>query len=324
VGRREELLALATVLEGTTPAPGAEVDRARALWTTALHLGFLGERERERVFAALAAETHDDRVGGTRHMYEALRANGTGDAARYKQEFELAQVAFARSGDHRRACNTLVNVGFARSLLGDYAGAEPMLREALEGATRMGIEGVQTAALHNLGMTLWRAGRLDEARSVEEQAALAYRRHGDPRMEGCSRVYLAEIFHAMGDLAATQREAKAALGLLVAAPPWRPYALAVVARAELAQGDVGAARVAIEEAMRGVDSAEEGESTIRLVYADVLDACGETLAARAAIEAARDRISARAARITDADDRERFLGAISEHVRTRFRAGAKP
>jgi hypothetical protein len=68
-------------------------------------------------------------------------------------------------------------------------------------------------------------------------------------------------------------------------------------------------------ALEELGGVEEGESTIRLAHAEALHACGDEAGARQAIGRARGRLVARAAKVTDPAQRERFL-AIPENART--------
>jgi hypothetical protein len=61
---------------------------------------------------------------------------------------------------------------------------------------------------------------------------------------------------------------------------------------------------------------------VRLVHAEALHAAGEHEAARGAIESARARLRARAARIDDPSFRQSFLEDVPEHARTLALAGA--
>jgi ATP/maltotriose-dependent transcriptional regulator MalT len=144
----------------------------------------------------------------------------------------------------------------------------------------------------------------------------AFEASHDKRMEGGSRLYLAEILCAAGDLAAARPEAARAVELFPVAAPLRPYALAVLARVERARGDLAAAREAVDEAMRGGAAVEGGEAALRLEHAEVLHAVGDHDAARAAIAGARERLLARAAKISDPAMRESFLARVPEHART--------
>ncbi|WP_199694098.1 hypothetical protein, partial [Sorangium cellulosum] len=73
------------------------------------------------------------------------------------------------------------------------------------------------------------------------------------------------------------------------------------------------------EALAALDSLgglEEGESMIRLVYAEALAANGEPGRASVAIASARDKLLERAASVRDAEWRRRFLSHVPDNART--------
>src|SRR5262249_20578914 len=138
----------------------------------------------------------------------------------------------------------------------------------------------------------------------------SFHAHGDPRLEGVARTYLSEILTAAGEFGAAEREALAAAEMLSVAPSLRVPALGAVARARMGQGDAVRALVAAREAQEALDvlgEIEEGESAVRLVYVEALAATGGTTQARAVLETAHARLTARAARIEELAWRQRFL-----------------
>lgn len=138
-------------------------------------------------------------------------------------------------------------------------------------------------------------------------------------MEATARVYRA-YFMAQGEqLAKAEREIRAALDLGHAPAPSRAYALAVLGRIQLQDARPHEAETPAREAMRLVDGLggiEEGESYVRLVYAETLDAVGDGAGAREAIATARVRLLERAANIRDPAWKESFLERVPENART--------
>ena len=186
-------------------------------------------------------------------------------------------------------------------------------------ADRMGLQDLAATALHNLGLVLAYRGQLEEARRLEERAAEAFQSQGDPRLLGITRTYLATICLLSGDLAAAEREARAAAQALSVSPPVRAGAVSVLARVLLGQGRAAAALAAAREAstlLEALGTIEEGESLVRLVYAEALAANGREREYGMAILAARDHLLARAARISDPVWRERFLTKVPDNART--------
>jgi tetratricopeptide (TPR) repeat protein len=224
----------------------------------------------------------------------------------------------------RNTCSVRANLGYVYCELGDFDRAEAALRHALSAADRMGLHDVTAAVLHNLGRVLGLRGHLEEAQRLERQAIDSFRAQGDPRLEGVARTYLAEILTAAGDLGGAEHEALAAAEMLRVAPSLRVPALGAVARARLGRRDAPAALVAAAEAQRELDllgEIEEGESSVRLCYAEALAETGAADEARAALTTARERLLARAARIGDPAWRHRFLHNVPVNARLMALAG---
>jgi hypothetical protein len=163
------------------------------------------------------------------------------------------------------------------------------------------------------------SGHLDEARALELRAIEGLERQDDPRMLGVTRTYLAKIALLSGDPVGAEREARAAGDALRVAPPLRASAVAMLARALLALGRPTEALPVAREAFETLESLgmiEEGESLVRLVYAEALQAAGPKEEFAAAVASARDHLLARAAKISDADWRRRFLTAVPDNART--------
>jgi hypothetical protein len=162
-------------------------------------------------------------------------------------------------------------------------------------------------------------GRLDEARALEQRAVEAFRRQGDPRLEGAARTYLAKAALLSGDPETSEREARTAASMLEVAPQLRAPAVAVLARALLDLARVDEALVAAREAATAVDALgaiDEGESLVRLAFVEALAAAGEADELAVALRVARDRLLARAGRIRDPAWRERFLSRVPDNART--------
>jgi hypothetical protein len=102
-------------------------------------------------------------------------------------------------------------------------------------------------------------------------------------------------------------------------PTFRAYALAVLAHIELLRDDKAAALAAAREAFEllvtlgGID---EGESLVRLVWAEALFANGQERTGRVAIADAATRLRARADRMTSAAVRHAFLTQVPENALT--------
>lgn len=245
---------------------------------------------------------------------EALR---DGDHGAFVDGTAAAVEAYEAAGDPRDACNQKVRLGNGYVGLGDPEQAQRVLQEALASARRMGLPLVTGYALQNLGHALLRAGALDEARGIEERAAALARTIDDPVLEAGCLLYAAEARELAGDADGATEDARRAVALLDAVPPFRAVARAVLGRALLAAGD---ARAALDEAASAAEAlerhdVEEGEALVRLVHAEALAANERHDEAAEVAAEARRRLEARAARITDRGWRDAFLHRVPVHAR---------
>jgi serine/threonine protein kinase/tetratricopeptide (TPR) repeat protein len=258
-------------------------------------------------------------VSATIELLRGIRAAYNGDLAASLAAFEASLLAFERAGDRRNACAVRNNLGVASAELGDYAGAAEALRAAHTVADRMGLQDVGMTTLQNLGHALLHLEQLAEARRIELRAADEFRKIGERRMEGVSRLYLAKIAFQSGDLELAEQDARAAAAALEVAPPFRAVALAMLARALIGRAGFAEAVAVVGEAHRILESLggiEEGESLVRLVYAEAFAANGDAPAFAVAIASAHERLQARAMNISDPAWRSRFLHGVPDNART--------
>jgi eukaryotic-like serine/threonine-protein kinase len=237
----------------------------------------------------------------------------------------LAAVdAFTRAGDRRNACVNQVNACFTLTTIGQLEESERVLRDAIETADRMGLRATSLLGRQNLGTTLGRMGRIHEAIAVEREALEGYRHQDDRVWEAISRVYLGLLYRLGGQLEEGAAEVRSAVDVVQPVPPLHAATLASLALIQLDLPDPAGARASAEKAMaifREVGGVLEGESLIRLVYAEALWADGAHDEARVAIGEARDRLLARADAIKNKAWRRSFLERVRENVRTLARAG---
>jgi eukaryotic-like serine/threonine-protein kinase len=255
---------------------------------------------------------------GLVHQVRAARASAAGDLGRCLGGLESALQAFEQAGDLRNACAIRTNLGYLYCELGDFQRAEAALRQASAASDRMGLYDLTAAVHQNLGRVLGQRGDLADADRLERQAVDAFRRQGDPRMEGAARTYLAEILIAAGDYAGAEREAAAAIMTLAGAPSLQVAALGVSSRARLGRGDAEGALEAgraAHEALERLGEIEEGESMVRLAFAEALEQSGARDEARRALAVAHQRLLARADRIEEPAWRNRFLHAVPVNAR---------
>ncbi|HEY2730887.1 MAG TPA: protein kinase [Polyangia bacterium] len=252
------------------------------------------------------------------HQVRSFRASAAGDLGGCLAGLEAALVAFEQAGDLRNACMVRQNLGYIFSELGDFARAEAALRQALAAADRMGLYEVSAVVQHNLGRVLGLRGQMPEAARLERDAIASFGRQGEPRLEGVARTYLSEILVASGDYADAEKEALLAAESLRVAPSLRVAALGALARARLGRGDASAGLEAAAEAageLAALGEIEEGESSVRLTHAEALVQNGDEAQARVALETARERLLARAARIEEPSWRARFLNDVPVNAR---------
>jgi serine/threonine protein kinase/tetratricopeptide (TPR) repeat protein len=304
------------------PTMGAAVSAVARLAGSLLHDGqhALAEAliaEINRVAGPVA--DHDYGVAARLYALHASRALCYGDPAAALQFTELSIPSFAFTGDRRNACLGRVNAAHAMLQLGDPRQAEIALRSALADAERMGLHNVSALARQNLGPALGRQGKAAAALSIEQEAVDTFAAQENRRQEGRARAYLAEILAQRGDLDGAEREARAAAQRVATIPPLRAFALAVLAQVLLARDSAEAALAAAREGLDlllATGGMEEGESLLRLVYAESLAAVGHEAAAIDAIDVAHQRLLARAARITDPGWRKSFCERVPSNART--------
>lgn len=329
LGHYDQLVHVAEELSKLEPLPHFEAAYTEAAARTAAQLFIIGWAKhgdallariegRERVLQA----THPGAVAWIQHA-RAFGALYAGDPGAYLSLCENAAALFEEAGDLRSVANARVYLGFAYIEVGGFAEAEVALRDALASARRMGLYNVVATAMNNLGIALARLGQLDEAMRVEAEAIHLASTQGDQRIVGASRHYLALIHKLRGELAQAEQEALQATEVLQVAPPLRAHALATLGHVRLAQGRTREARKAAQEAIRLLEKLggiEEGETTVRLVDAETLHACGESDAARAAITVAVARLDERARKIKDGSWRKSFLERVPDNAQTLARA----
>lgn len=172
-------------------------------------------------------------------------------------------------------------------------------------------------ASQNLSHALLHLGALDEARHAAESAAQVGARLRHPRLEGGSRTHLALVLLAQGDPAAAEAQARSSLELLVATPPIRMRAAAVLSQALARQGRP---REALEQSRRAVEwldaagGTEDGELLILMAHAHNLVALGLGDEAERCVERARSRLDRSAVFVEDAPLRESFLHGVRLHA----------
>jgi tetratricopeptide (TPR) repeat protein len=216
----------------------------------------------------------------------------------------------------------LGDIGDAYLELGAYEPAEEALRRALRAAERLGLSSLSIPVLtakHNLGLALAMRGALEDAKRLETEAVEGAVTLGDRPLEGVCRTYLSRILEEGGALDAAEREAREAVAVLDVARAMRVNALGLLGGLLLRLGRAAEALDVCRQAMdlaSTLGSFGDGESRVRLALAETLEATGQVEQAARAIAKARERLIARAERITDPTLRHSFLERVPENART--------
>jgi tetratricopeptide (TPR) repeat protein len=322
LGHTGELIAIGLELHDLW---SPEVESAQIIATawTAVQLAFRGEYalmdELLGRLSTAARDTTEPQARARILRAQVIRAGVLGDAGRRISLGVEAVEQFVAAGDRRNACSARINLAFGHAEIGAWEPAERQLREALAVAERMGLPTLSAHAKHNLGLVLAHTGALTEALALEREALERCIAYGDTRLAGASRIYLALILAKMGDLELAEEEATLAAGDLHGTPSPHAYALAMGAKVKLARGRHAEALADASKAAQmllDLGGLEEGESLVRLTYAEALHAAGDIEAARAELAAARGRLLERAAKIADPALRRSFLERMPDNART--------
>jgi tetratricopeptide (TPR) repeat protein len=267
---------------------------------------------------------HEPSVAARIHSAHAIRAVWLGEIEDELHATLAAIVAFEKAGDARNACLNRANAGHCFMYIGALTDAERELRTALEASEKMGLRNTSLLAKTNLGQVLGRLGRRDESLATLREAMTGYAAQGSTVFGCVARAYLGMMLRLFGDRDSGEREMRVAIEGLKTAHPLYAAGLAALAYIQLDRGQVHEGYEFAREAMqlfRTLGGVSEGESFVRLAYAEALYAVGEHEEARAAVAEARDRLLARAARIKNPEWRKSFLHKVGENAKTLARAG---
>ena len=305
------------------PAAGAEGAQIASLAPAAVHMLYAG---REAIAAdliarveALLANAPDvelvlvARVHQMRAIAAAHRKDSEGEVA----EQRAALATFEKAGDQRNASLTRANMGYAIAQLGMFEAAQ----EALERRAPPPI----ASASRRSGR--WRCTTSGSSTRTSGASTRPRTSSSAPSILSRARPILGSraprgsisrgILFAAGDVAGAEREARAAFAATAHHGASKVGALAALARALLAQGDLEGARAAARdtEALLAQPAIEEWEGYARITVVEVLEAAGEHALARSALERALASIAVRASRLRDPATIASLLGRIPEHAR---------
>jgi serine/threonine protein kinase len=326
LGNPGKLLAVVADLSALEPDDDA---RGSYLWAASIAVSFFVNLalydmmarflERIEAVAGSAASVDSQALGWVELARMHWASFVEGDMAAQLRLASAAVREFERAGDLRSLSFARTQVGYGHLLLGDLRAAEPWIVDGAEGAARLKATYIALRARVYHAEVMLRDGRVDEAIATARAVAAAFNAASLRNMEGLTRRLLARALVAAGELDEAEREARTAADMLMLGAYHWPEALTVLAEVLLAQGRAADARSAAEQAMTQIAALGRigiGDTSIRLIHAEALFADGDRDAARAAIEAARDRLHEKAAKIDDDAARARFLGEVAENART--------
>jgi len=258
-------------------------------------------------------------VSGWMHRIRAWYGMSRGDTGTCIVEMTAAAEQFAAAGDTRNAVLQRGNAGFAHLHAGDSERAVAILTRTRDAAIANDLKNVRTSVEVDLGLALARLGRLDNAISLLETVSERCTRQGIVRLAASGRSYLAQALSWRGALADAESQAHLAVDVSRDHGPTRMLALAVLGDIRLKRGAPDDALKHANRAMAQlqiIGEAWEGESLVRLVYAQALAAVGQDKAARDALTAAHNRLQERADMCRDPAAREQFLRGIPANAET--------
>jgi len=270
---------------------------------------------RAREIGATLGES-EARGRGMVHLVDCMDGLMGGDPWRYGQTAESALACFVAAEDRRYQVVAAAHVGMAQALLGDTAAAVSRLRATLVLCRELGEVVMDSVLRAHIALTLLESGApeaLEEAGTLAEVMATG----GSVLSFWGALGYaaLAGVRAAQGALEMAERAARRALASVAAIGP---LAGAFLGRILLAQGRTEEAYTAVEEVLGRLEAEGRGsfmDIKLYLVAGEMRLAQGKDQAAHQALERAAELIEQRAARIGDADVRERYLHGVRDHVR---------
>jgi tetratricopeptide (TPR) repeat protein len=290
-------------------------------YNSAAFLASAGQFEaRERILALLEAERDklDPILVGRIESMKAHVARDEDRPADHVAGFRRAWEYFETAGHLRASTEALANAGAALMDIGQLEEAEVQTRKLLATAERMGLDHFWGGSLQFLSIILAYRGCLDEARDFGERAVKWTTENNDHYFGIYAHLYLSVIEHLAKDCRAAERYARDAIEMLSNNPSLRPFALALLARSLHGQGRFAEALPYAREAYAQLETLgqiQDGESSVRLAFAECLIAFQDLIAARKVIEKATERLRKQANSIDVPEWRRSFLERIPEHAR---------
>ena len=304
--------------------------RVSALSRVSAQLYVVGQREDADWLGDLAETTAAGldltgapAVAARLEQARGFRALYSGDLASYLTFTRAALAGFRRLGDRRNACAQSASLGYGTLCVGAVEEAEEVLASAIPVAHALSLVRVVTMMKQNLGRVRRLQGRFADAAALHEEAVAVFAGQGDLRLECYGRCYLALAKDGMADAAAAVEEAKRAVSC---GEPLRPAYAVALATLSLVLRNAGAPEAALEHAqaaqavLEELGGLEDGESLVRLAYAEALDAAGHASSAKQAFGHAVAALETAARKLSDVGLRKSLFTRVPENARTLARA----
>ncbi|MEM6930158.1 MAG: winged helix-turn-helix domain-containing protein, partial [Myxococcota bacterium] len=179
----------------------------------------------EGVDLQVEARTTKGRIAIRRHDFE-------GSERVFREALDLANRSVHYASPERRARAEAAlhyGIGFVRRLVGDYAGAEGSMREAITLSQQADDPWHEGLVMLSLGNTLANLRRTDEAEHAFRRAAVLHETAGDVTNASNAQVALCRLLHDRGDLDEALAIAREA-AVRMRSPIYRPEALAQLGR----------------------------------------------------------------------------------------------
>ena len=253
-------------------------------------------------------------VLGWTEQAHAFRTAAAGQLDATLRHFRRARYWFEEGGDRRNGLAQAADEGFALVEVGLYHEAIHLLTAVVPQTESLGISRIASLARMNLGISLARVGRLNDA-LVTLQAAI------DGFAAGQVHRVLATNYMAIAyRLAGRPEAAEGVLRTAIAAMPSQTLwdSRSTLAQVLLDQGRNAEAFELVKEPQTArvvLTSSEGGVSRQSLVKAESLWARGERQAALDALQHAVRDLQARAAQIGDPEIRQSYLQQVPDHAR---------
>lgn len=252
------------------------------------------------------------------HHARAYVCLNRGDLGGALGEFTAASEAWESGGDLRSCTGVSTNIGYTWGRVGAFDRAEAVLRDQLARAAKLGLGFLQPVIEHNLATVLAFAGSVDEGLALKQAVVARLGRSGHPRLDGNLQASLAEILLIAGRLDEAEATASRATESLGAFPGTQVYAMAVRSGALLGLSRPAEALAVASEAMAAFSRLgvlEEGESLLRVTWAEAQLLAGDRDEGTAALLQAARRLEGRA-RALPRDLRIPFLSSSPARRRT--------